>query len=136
MIINQIGESIQATQSELEKEKLHFHVMVPVPYLESSQPPGETCYLFLIARQGAFRMRQFFRTKSLELQKPLLLRACRVHSLEDWLIYCTKFKKLQSFLMGQGRAKGCLSSKDFSETFLVTVSPHIKNILDLFHKLD
>lgn len=95
------------------------------------------CYLFLIAHQGAFGMRQFFRTKSLELQKPLLLlRACKVHSLEDWLIYCAKFKKLQSFLMGQGRAEGCLSSKDFSETFLVTVSPHIKSILDLFHKLD
>lgn len=59
-----------------------------------SQQRRKSCYLSQIAHQGAVGMSQFYKTKSFELQKPLLLRACRVHSLEDWLIYWAKFKKL------------------------------------------
>lgn len=55
----------------------------------------------MIAHQGAVGKVPFFRTRSLGITKAILLRACRVRSLEDWLTQWAECKKVQSLLMGQ-----------------------------------
>lgn len=82
-------------KSELRLRKITFSfgddsILLRVTSLQRRK----TCYLSQTAHQGAVGISQFYKTKSFELQKPLLLRACRVHSLEDWLIYWAKLKEL------------------------------------------